>query len=91
MRYNGFPSEKWGKLLKLNGETYMSAKQDIMKILNRRKNGLTSFDLDDRLPDVTWKTVRNTLGDLMAEGVVEYDDFKYLHNDRYVNAYRSVV
>ena len=67
----------------------MSAKKKIMALLNRRKTGMTSFDLYDRLPDLSGKTIRNNLGMLLADGVVEHDEFQYLHEDRYVTAYRA--
>lgn len=60
-----------------------------MKILSKRKTGLTSFDLNDRIPQVEWKTIRNSLGELMSEGSVEHDEYQYLHNDRYVTGYRA--
>lgn len=69
----------------------MSTKTRILQVLSRRKTGMTSFDLTDRLGDVENKTVRNTLGELIREGSIEHDEYQYLHHDRYVNGYRAVA
>lgn len=68
----------------------MNTKDRIMKIMKRRKSGMTSYELDKRVPEVKLKTVRNSLCELINDGVIVRDnEFKYLHNNRYVTAYRT--
>ena len=71
--------------------TKMNTKDKIMKLMGRRKSGLTSYELDKRVPEVVLKTVRNALCELVKVGKLEHDDYKYLHNDRYVTAYRIIT
>lgn len=68
----------------------MSTKSKILKILNRRKTGITTFDLYSRVSDVSQKTVRNTLGLLIKEGTVQHDSKRHMRNKRPVTGYLAV-